>query len=71
MLIILKQDGVTILTMQNYVRNHVENVKMWETKALAKIRKANAVIMLGLDIVIIAITGIIARNLAEDVGELH
>ena len=44
---------------------------MWETKTLAKIRKANADIMLALGIVIIAITGIIARNLAEDVGELQ
>ena len=44
---------------------------MWQTKALAKIRKANADIMLGLGTVIIAITGIIARNLAEDVGKLH
>ena len=44
---------------------------MWETKPLAKIRRANADIMLALGTVIIAITGIIARNLAEDVGKLQ
>ena len=44
---------------------------MWETKALAKIWRANADIMLALGTVIIAITGIIARNLAEDVGKLQ
>ena len=71
MVITLKRDGVIILTMQNYVRNHVENVKMWEPKALAKIRRANVDIMLALGTVITAFTGIIARNLAEDVGKLQ
>ena len=44
---------------------------MWEPKALAKIRRANVDIMLASGTVITAITGIIARNLAEDVGKLQ